>query len=359
MSKSGENLRLLTSHYPPLKIPGSSDWTSQFLKKSETSRSIQLVTGYASESSITELTVMLKEPQNQFPHLQEFNFYLGMAFFDGLTARQKRALESLDKELKQKKLGRVRIPTEITVHSKASLFFSTKDQFSALLGSSNFSVIIPTRRSELDLEITGNEKSIFDLRAYFALLQKVSLPLDAGLLSAIPEVKTQNKRLLAVPGVDVSEQFSKEGQEFKIQFELKLKPTDKSNLNKYLSQPRGKIPRNWYEVEINVPNKTGQKEGFPSEVAKNRSFRVHTHDGYSFLCHVSGGPKPNLNKNFESSGSLLILGYWIKGLLVESGALNEGEKVTKDVLKNYGRDTIGLLKISSTDWLLDFRRPTE
>lgn len=359
MSNSGEKLRLLAAHYPPLKVPGSSDWTSEFLNKSKVSRSIQLVTGYASENSLLELTTMLNEPQKNFPYLKEFNFYLGMAFFDGLTARQKRALELLNNELKDKKLGWVRIPTEITVHSKASLFHSIKDKYSALVGSSNFSVIIPTRRSELDLEITGNEQAVFDLKTYFALLHKVSLPLDAGLLSAIPEVKTQNNRLLAVPGVEVSDQFAKAENTFKIKFALQLKPTEKSNLNKYLSKPRGKIPRNWYEVEINVPNKTGQQKGFPSEVTKSRNFRVHTHDGYSFLCHVSGGPKPHLNKNFESSGSLLILGYWIKGLLVESGVLSEGEKVTEDVLKNYGRDTIALLRIDSTEWLLDFRRPSK
>lgn len=182
MSNSGDNLRLLATHYPPLKIPGSSDWTSQFLSHSKVSRSIQLVTGYASENSLIELTTMLHQTQMQFPLLEEFNFYLGMAFFDGLTARQKRALELLDKELKHRKLGRVRIPTEITVHSKASLFHSTEDQYSALIGSSNFSVIIPTRRSELDLVINGNEQAVIDLKAYFALLHKVSLPLDAGLL---------------------------------------------------------------------------------------------------------------------------------------------------------------------------------
>ena len=349
--------KLLSPMYPPLKVPGLTSWSQRFLHQFSLSSNVKVVTGYASEASIVELVNLISLADSQFPKLKSFNFFLGMAFFEGLTERQKKVLSELNSKLISSNLGKVYVPTEISVHSKAAIF-QVDGSYCLTVGSSNFSALLPVRRSELDVFIDGDETAIGRAVEYFELLTKASLPLDAGLLNAISTVKTSNVRLQGAEAVSTydTSQFSETN--WTTSFELPIKPTGKSNLNKYLAKPRGKVPRNWYEVEINVPIEIGKSKGFPSAKTGDREFMVFTHDGYKFPCHVSGGNPPNLNKNFESSHDLKVLGYWIKGHLVESGVLNEGDPVLESTLLEYGRSHVTIKELGSIDkaWFIDFER---
>jgi len=352
--------KLLSPMYPPLKVEGLTSWSTRFMEQFSVSSNIQVVTGYASEASITELSSLISTADSQFPKLKSLTFFLGMAFFEGLTERQKKVLSELNSRLVSSGLGKVYIPTEISVHSKAAIF-QVDGSYRLTVGSSNFSALLPIRRSELDVFIDDDDEAIGRALEYFSLLRKASLPLDKNLLDAISTVRTVNERLQGAEAVSTYDSGQISNHKWTTTFDLPIKPTLKSNLNKYLAKPRGKIPRNWYEVEINVPSEIGNAKGFPSAKTGDRDFIVFTHDGYKFPCHVSGGNPPHLNKNFESSQDLKVLGYWIKGHLVASGVLNEGDPVHESTLIDYGRSFVTLKKIGSMDnsWFLDFERPAK
>ena len=89
------------------------------------------------------------------------------------------------------------------------------------------------------------------------------------------------------------------------------------------------------------------QEGYPIL----KSFTVITDDGWQFQCKTSG----DFSKNFRSENDLQILGKWIKGKLENSGALEVGDLVTEETLRQYGNDTITLRSTSLPNtWLLSF-----
>ena len=125
----------------------------------------------------------------------------------------------------------------------------------------------------------------------------------------------------------------------------------KSNLNAFFGKGRkskstGKVsPRDWYEVEIIVDKGTRNNPVYPQG-----DFTAYTDDGSNFPCRTEG----DYHKNLRSKKDLKILGRWIKGKLIQSGALQEFDPVTSQTLQNYGRNYIRLYKLSDSDYFLEF-----
>jgi hypothetical protein len=281
---------------------------------------------------------------------------IGMAFFDGLTERQKEAILELQAFLERSSLGSVLIPTKIAVHSKCSYFEGTFGR-RAMLGSTNFSALINKRQSELDLVLDEETPELASVQQYIETLVSQCEKVTEPLLRVIQSIKTSNINLLRSAEV---KQYSAESLHFRgerLSFDLPVKPELKSNLNKFNSAPRGKIPRSWYEVEMIVPAHILRMPGYPNKVDGTDKFRVYTDDGFTFECHVSGGTAPLSNKNFESSLNLKLLGYWLKGKFVSSGVLNEGDLLTQSHIDKYGRDHVTLTALSANNsWYIDFER---
>lgn len=348
--------KVLTPGYPPLALNGVSSWSDSFYNLLKVSTSIKVVTGYASENSLLELIDIFSKAKDQAPLLTEFNLVIGMAFFDGLTERQKGALQKLNDLLMKLEIGKVSIPIKIAVHSKCSIY-SLVGEMKAIVGSTNLTALLPSRQSEFDLMITESDSGFSGVVDYVENVLKTSEQIDQAILNAIPTIKSTNTRLLNTKGVETYESHTKSLKTDGKIFHLPIKTELKSNLNKFNAAPRGRIPRSWFEIEINVPTSVGSLSGFPNAVDKNSQFTVYTDDGFRFDCHVSGGNPPLLNKNFESHGDLKILGYWLKNRLVSVGCMNEGDVLTVDALKNYGRDFVTLSEMSdSNTWFLDFGR---
>lgn len=351
-------MRLLTPDYPPLRLDGLLGWSSEFRDQLSHSSSVSIVSGYVSEFALQALTELLTNASENLPLLRSFDLVLGMAYFDGLTSRQKMALLKLQGALAKNDLGSVSIPMFMKVHSKCSVFYRSQG-FTAILGSTNLTALVPHRQSELDILIESPDKAAVLASDYVKKVLELSTPIDEKVLGAIPTLRSSNARLLSTSGVftvipgQAPDLFRHPGATFNLPLKVELK----SNLNKFNAAPRGKIPRSWWEIELIVPTTIQRAPFFPSHIDGTDEFYVFTDDGYSFRCHVSGGTKPQSNKNFESSGDLKILGLWLKGRLVEAGCLDEGDFVTAQVLECYGRESLTMRKLESPNcWALDFSR---
>lgn len=356
MSDMGGRSSVLTPNYPPLNFAETYSWSDQFEYLLAKSTSVNVVTGYASEDSLVEILAILENMKVAGDAISEFNLIIGMAFFDGLTERQKEAILDLKNFLEGSLLGSVFIPTKIAVHSKCSYFEGAFGR-RAIIGSTNFSALIKKRQSELDVEFCETDPEIDSVKSYVETLISQSEKVSAPLLKAIQSVKTSNSKLIksihAKPYSPESLEFGESG----LHFHLPIKAEIKSNLNKFNAAPRGNVPRSWYEVELIVPTSVQRMSGFPNKVDGTDKFRVFTDDGFTFECHVSGGQAPLSNKNFESSSDLKLLGYWLKEKLVSSGVLNEGDLLTQEHIDKYGRNHLTMTAlVAKNSWYIDFGR---
>lgn len=349
-------MQLLSPYYPPVALEGSSSWENFFLESLQRFTDVRVVTGYASENSLREIVNLLARRIRATPTLTKFDFILGMAFFDGLTDRQKVSLAQLSAFLESHKLGHVYVPTRIAVHTKCSVFQGDNESV-AIIGSTNFTALLPTRQSELDLKLTSDDASFQPTLDYIGKLIGASHTLDSQLLAAIPTVKSDNTKLLHSKHSRMFDESAKQLKPGGLQFHLPIKTELKSNMNKFNAAPRGRVPRSWYEIEIIVPTSIQEADGFPSKPLGTDRFRVYTDDGFSFECHVSGGSAPRFNKNLESSGDLKVLGYWLKGKLLSSGVINEGDFVDEKCLRDYGRTFVTMSELKGeNEWFFDFGR---
>jgi hypothetical protein len=335
-------LKLLASDNSGLKL---DNWAKVFKHRASFAAKIDLVTGYISSESILVVLEFLKS-KNQ---IREFNLVVGMAKQDGLSQMQISALEMLDAYLSKKRLGSVYIAWAKPVHAKITIFYDD----GVMLGSSNLSAFISSGSPfEVDVFIDdlkflkSSEIVVSDIISSAKKLQDVKhkIPVSKEKLS---------QQALADRGVSKWDfplvKYSPSGPSF----ELELRPTAKSNLNACFAAPKntGAGPRNWFEVEIIISTKVSAHSLFPSHTLRNKPFEVLTDDGYRFTCHFSGS---NF-KNLTSKDDLTILGAWIKGRLIDAGALNFGGTYTELVATKYGRSSVTLTATKDKNlWLLSY-----
>ncbi|MFT5875948.1 MAG: hypothetical protein ACI8WT_004948, partial [Clostridium sp.] len=151
----------------------------------------------------------------------------------------------------------------------------------------------------------------------------------------------------------------------KIKLRVDVQP--KSSLNLYFEKGRlskGKYsPRPWYEIELTSTSIEVSSEFYPkSELieegkkARKGSFNAYVKEDNNFykikmVVHADNGK--NISSDKESGGRE-TLGKIIKGHLEKEGLLSEGDVITSDILEAYGNDSISFIKISDTDYILEF-----
>jgi len=291
----------------------------------------------------------------------------------------------LNETLAEYGIGGVHVVSDWPYHGKVYLFGDSAGLFGGSVGSSNLTAIVdPHNLVELDFYVeqqemlTQLEDFIDDtLRPASISIEEYDRILDDG------DKRYSEKfdfyadfgdsplsifdGVLAVSDIELADI---RGRLRLPEFTHRLKTADssprrtpKSNINAYHGKPRLRrsrtgdflVPRPWYEFEIIL----GVNEMNDPSCPPSGDFQVVTDDGYSFSCRRQGDPPELGGKNIRSTGTLLILGKWVKGRLEEAGALRPGELVTDATLGAYGRDHIAFSRIDGEDnrWYLDFSIP--
>jgi hypothetical protein len=357
-------MKLITSNFPPLETSNDNfplRWSELFFD----SDFITLGVGYASNDSLLYLLRLLEINEKK-----NFNICLGMAYFDGLSRSQFEAIEKISSFLEGTKTGQFYIARTFPFHGKVYHFGKNSKSSTSLIGSSNFSNIVPIkgieqRSYEVDFEIDDPLLNQSVSNFLSNLLHQASVP-----FSEIRDSITvkENKNPLLEFRSDIEKVDSErldliQSKAKGSTFEVPLKDAQRSNLNVYFgkgrkSQQNYVTPRPWYEVEIIVDISVQKSsKNYPA----NEEFIAYTDDGYRIAMKTSG----DYGKNLRSRDDLSILGRWIKGRLETSSCLKSGELVTEETLAKYGRETITLRKTSLTEkdlvsghtlevWFMDF-----
>lgn len=321
-------------------------------KELKTAKDAAIASGYVSHDVILQF-------RNDFYRIAEndgrFRLLIGMAFFEGMSAKNLRDLSQIESDLSGFKNGSgIYVAYNRRFHGKVYRF---NDGFNEhfYVGSSNFS------RSGLveNLECTAEVVDELNKRQISSYLDFLFDPDNAVTISkaeiTVPGSDAYKKRI-ALSILDDLERYDPtsidKSRYPSIPFPLgRIADKEKSNLNAYFGKGRwsratGKIvPRHWYETELIANRDITSNPLFPKG-----KFTAYTDDGYIMPMVTNG----DYFKNIRSRGNLQLLGQWIKGKLQKANALIPLTPVTHDTLDLFGRDSIVFYKLADDKYYMEF-----
>jgi hypothetical protein len=342
-------IELLNSNYRPLDTK-TKTFPDAFFSLLQNSTSVRIASGYISEEAIAELLGLYNHGLKA-----ELFLIVGMHYFEGFSAGQYEALLALSDMLSKNNFGNVFLSKVSKYHGKVYSFNTDKNNYSAIIGSSNLTKINSFEKVyDTDILIcnetinTNIEQFILDLQSkYCKNIQEIGR-------NEIKIIEPDNlfEDYLYVKKATDAEMVKAVDSLTQIAFNIEIKPEEKSHLNCYHGKgrktPNGLVrPRPWYESNVMVSKDITTLPNYPCNI----EFIVITDDGYKFKCVTNGDSA----KNLRSVGDLQILGRWLKGRMENKNVLKIGGKVTADTFTHYGRNTITLTKTSISDtWYMDF-----
>ena len=323
----------------------------QFWNYADNSDQIDIAVGYVEVGALAQLVEYVR--QNAAFGL---NLLVGMQFIEGFSRPQIEGLNELASILVETGRGNVYVTPNVRYHGKLYAFGRAGMLERAYVGSGNLSAIGPFEKASFELGVIVEDSALLGELEEYKNVKLFPLAQPIGEVELVPRIMPESP----VADMDGVQKLPPEMMDRlhaltpALEFRLPLKTTPKSNLNVFFGAPRRNfntqrdIPRPWYEAELIIPKAVTSQPGYP---ARNEVISVVTDDGFSFECKVSG----DYSKNFRSTPSLSILGGFIKGRLESLGLLSPGEPVTKETLRDYGRDHIDLKYFETVNqWMLDF-----
>jgi len=325
-----------------------SSFADSFIELMGDADYLKLATGYVSEDSLFFLLENLKNKPGLSCEL-----VIGMHAFEGFTRSQFQTAFKLGEFLSNNKRGCVTVCCAYPFHGKIYNFYKESNPLASIIGSANITQLIPTRQRNVSLKIDdGSLLKTFEQQYYE--LQKLCKSICAWKPGAFRQSNSLLEDCEGVTQLTQTQYRDILDTKTNVSFKLPLKAEGKSNLNICFGKGRENTnkgiikPRSWFEFEIIVPQKITSLKGYP----RDKKFSVITDDGWSFECKTQG----DYSKNLRSTGGLAILGMWVKGKLLDAGAVNAGELITPEMIHNYGADYIELTATKDPNiWLLDFR----
>lgn len=339
---------------------------TEFSNKVKHADSLLIASGYFGTSAIEDF----KNSMIKIARRKECKILLGMIFYEGVTIKQKDALESLDAKLRKISPNSGVYISRKPYHGKIYKF-SIEGSDSLYLGSSNFSKEGFASRLECTSLIkdisTSQDVSNF-LNFLFnadttSELSKVDLPIKRRKKESIVASKLLED--YEISSSDFPDVKSAMGI---CKILLRVDDQPASSLNLFFDKGRvnksGKYaPRPWYEVEITARRSEIKNPFYPKSIlnkegkkSRSGSFYAYIKDEDSYF-KIKMGVYSDNGKAISShadSGGRETLGHFIKGKLERVGVLAKGERITSDTLDAYGRNYINLIKISDKEYILDF-----
>lgn len=340
----------------------------EFKTKLVKSNELIIASGYFGSSSIVEH----KDEILKLADTGVCKILIGMVFHGGLTIKQRDVLASLDSDLRTMHNDNGVYISIKPYHGKIYFFRDRIDNNESLyLGSSNFSEEGFASRHECTV-LVQHEKTKNDVTEYLKHLfnQKIAKPLSKV------ELKIKGVATSIVSASKLLEDYQVPFEEYPdiskslgmCEIELRVDAQPNSSLNLYFDKgrlnPKGLYaPRPWYEVEITSSKKDRENEFYPKSKlnstagkSRNGEFVAYAEDNgvyYKFNMAVYSDYGKAISTQ-EKSGGRSTLGKFIKGKLERAGLLTEGERITSDVLLEYGKSSIKFIKMTDDSYIIEF-----
>lgn len=286
---------------------------------------------------------------------------IGMVFHSGVGKKQLNILKSLDSALKKTNATNGIFITLKEYHGKVYVF----DE-SIYLGSSNFSSSGIEDRWECTAEV-------IDEKVKTKVTKYISYLLANAVTKNLSQVDLQRKKVPETKesSLDkyVVDDYPKKNAigSFKIKLRVDNQPSSSLNLffDKGRKSPTSGLyaPRPWYEIEITTekedrennlyPKSELKQEGKNSRIGYFNAFIEFRNRIYKIQMSV-GSDYGKAIASASGSGGRETLGMIIKSKLSDKGLLKYGERITSQILEDYGKDFITLTKYDNENYRLDF-----
>lgn len=284
---------------------------------------------------------------------------IGMIYHEGVTKLQKHILTELDKALKAVN-GKSGVYVSLHQYHGKIYRFNKEGEQKIYVGSSNFSDSGFQDNYEFNAliidPVTKERVSAF-IDYLFIKENELSAPLVEVELTEKKTRTGKTKPKRAKSSLDTCfispSKFPAKPVICTIKIKLRVDKQPLSSLNLYFEKGRknknGKYsPRPWYEVEITSTKAERAQDGYP--LGEFNVFVIDEKKHYQIpMITASDDYKAITSKNNRA-----ILGELIKGKLERLGHLARYERITSEILDEYGRDYIELKKFADGKYYLDF-----
>ena len=320
-----------------------------------TCESLEIATGYFGVALVEKLTPsLIKIAQRGSCRL-----LVGMIFNEGVSTKQKQALEELDKHLRSVndqsgvfltlqqfhgKVYRLKLPSEERIYVGSS---NLSD--SGFRGNLEFNVLV------------ADEATQESIRSFLHFVFKNGCPISAPLSEVELVIKGRDRSgsietQADNPGLSTclisKSKFPSATPLSVIEIELRVDRQPNSSLNLYFDKGRKKhgkySPRPWYEVEVTSTALERLHDDYP--IGEFDAF-VSEGDAFYLIPMVTASEH---KKAIFSRGNRRILGEWIKGKLQRLGHLTHGDRITLDTLSDYGKNKLILKKFAEKKYFMEF-----
>ncbi|NQY22043.1 MAG: NgoFVII family restriction endonuclease [Campylobacteraceae bacterium] len=340
------------------------NFLNEFESKLDVSTDVMIATGYFGVSVMEDL----REKLIKLSKKGSCKILIGMVFHSGVTLKQKNFLKSIDTDLRNISSDNGIYISMKPYHGKLYKFGKDENK-DIFIGSSNFSKEGLKSRYECTVLITDNntkEGISTYLDDLYALNTTITLSeTDLRVKGKVIPIRSSELVDYEIPESsfpDINEVIGK------CDIKLRVDNQPMSSFNLYFEPGRKNskglyVPRPWYEVEITTTSTEQNNVYYPEsdiiesgKTARKGIFNAFIKQDSKFykikmVVHAANGKNISSHKD---SGGRITLGKIIKGRLEKAGLLKEGDILTSEILDSYGKDTITLLKINKTDYILDF-----
>lgn len=329
------------------------DFGKEISKNLDSFQSLEIASGYFGASLID----VIKPKLLQIAARGHCKILIGMIFNEGVSNTQKMKLEELHADLKKINKQSGVFVTLRQYHGKIYKFNNPTDQ-KIYVGSSNFSFSGFKDNYEFNALITDQQTKV-DISSFldhiFSPTCDFSAELDEvelfvkGAKNISKEVEESSLRSFLISPTE----FPIESVIEEAKIVLRVDSQPNSSLNLFFESGRknknGKYaPRHWYEVEITSTAKEIKQTAYPIG-----DFDAYIKDGQNHYLIPMITASDN-NKALTSKGDRKILGELIKSKLQNLGILEKGQRITSEILTEYGKDFITLRKFADKKYYFEF-----
>lgn len=308
-------------------------------------------TAYIGESAISILFPSFIDMVNREATA---HIFIGRALTEGLYEETLNTCQNLHNTLTQ--TGGGIYATQLPFHNKI-YFGQTEGRNTAWVGSSNLSINGLTRWREGNVKITAQHPS---MREIISEIDEISaLRVD---LNQVRIIERTGRRPRIGVAREILEYPSEPTDPILQSLELPLysrqtgEVQERSGLNWWNALGR---PRNPNEacIGLSVHDIRRNLNFFPNRTHEGTIFNVYTDDGFPMEMQIEGsGPVDTANgirfgKQIASRPEKRVFGGWILRRKLD---LPAGTIVTRQILQNYGRETIEFVKINDTEYIMRF-----
>jgi HKD family nuclease len=342
-----------------------NEFGKEIVKQLNDAEHVEIATGYFGWKNLTEITPQLLNIAKR----GSSKLLFGMIFHERATPNQKNCLLELNKKLKDINNSSGVFVTLRPYHGKVYRFVKNNNE-TLFVGSSNLSISGFKQNMEFNLKISGlyekqSTKEFLDfLFVGEGIKNNISCPLDEVdlKLKGDSDEDTIDEKSLGNYEIPRESFPTVQNDGF---LKIKHRPSDqpRSSLNLYFDNGRKVVrngrsvytPRPWYEVEVTAQKKERDHKDYPKG-----EWIAYVHDEdqkkfYKLNMVTSSGditsPKA-IQTSRKEGGGRSILGELIKGKMERRGVLKKFQKITDEVLEEYGRDCIELKKISEAIYVM-------